>query len=424
MTNGTNNPVSNSSVLADASSAQTYRRTEAQTVTVAEIDDSVIRHVAAEYWQWLDLFQRDRMADIALHPEAVILEAIEAYAGTKTKSLLFKQQEDGKFSAAAALVPKTLRPRSVAGLGLLPPLHGYRLAGKQIVGRHDKAAMAALMTGVAAHVRDANANFLLVEDLEQGSTLHEQLNELVADGFRLFSPTGFQERLRIRLPDDPNQYWGRFSSKSRNTFRRKIKKLGDVRFERITQPEQVADFLSRAHKISRNTWQSERLGLRVQNDGAELRQFVFQASQGAFRSYLLLRGEESIAFLIGNQLNGRFHYEEVGYDSDFARLSPGQVLLLKALEDLFEHDTPEWFDFGGGDAEYKRLFANHVSRSGHVWVVPRSWLMDAVLCYLRACRRGDKILRAFLTRTGLITDFRQFVRRAGRRRNYRYVGEP
>src|SRR5690606_38988947 len=110
-------------------------------------------------------------------------------------------------------------------------------------------------------------------------------------------------------------------------FRRAEKKLGELELERITEAAQILEFLEQARSVSERSWQARQLGLRITNDPAEYASFAFLAEQRALRSYLLKRERRPIAFVVGTQFRGRFIYEEVGFDREFAALSPGNVLL-------------------------------------------------------------------------------------------------
>ena len=165
--------------------------------------------------------------------------------------------------------------------------------------------------------------------------------------------------------------------------------------------------------------QTQYLGLRVQNDDAELKLLTFLATQQALRCYLLFKDETPVTFFIGHQFNGCFHLDEIGYDRAFAKHSPGQVLFLKILDDLLAHNTPDWLDFGGGDAQYKRTFSNHASRSGNMLLVPHSFRARTKLGYLKLCHALKIAARSILEKSGLKTKVRQFIRRGAIRKTSR-----
>lgn len=161
--------------------------------------------------------------------------------------------------------------------------------------------------------------------------------------------------------------------------------------------DQIPGYLKDAHQISLNTWQTDQFGLRVRNDDAELAQFTYLATQGALRCYMLYRDEIPMAFIIGNQYRGLYRYEEVGFDRQFHHLSPGQTLLIKVLEEMFGDRTPEIFDFGMGDADYKRMFANIETKAGNIWIVPPGVRGSCLVAFLNGSRKlrgwGKKAIR-------------------------------
>ena len=381
------------------------------------LEETVANHVSPLYWDWLRLLEEDAASCISQHPDHVIAElAAEEHKATRRATLVTCSQGT-VLSGMAILIPKTIRTTTV---GAFPPawdLAGYRLAGSRFLGDQDEAVQRELLEAIAHLLRTEKRDFLLIEDLEDNCPLWQMANSLTQRGFHVDVPTKLQRRLRIHLPRSADEYWSKFSSSRHSTFRRKRKKIGQTELVQVTDVEQIPDFLEQAHRISLNSWQCRHLGLRVSNDHSELKLFTFLASQQALRTYLLFKDQQPIAFLIGTQFNGIFRYEEVGYDVEFAKLSPGLVLLLNVLEDMFAADTPDWFDFGGGDAEYKRVLATHTSRSGNVLLMPPGLRSRATIGFLRTCRAAKQTARWFLNQTGQMRKVRQFTRR-GRSRNH------
>jgi len=117
--------------------------------------------------------------------------------------------------------------------------------------------------------------------------------------------------------------------------------------------------------------------------------------------------------MIGHQDKGCFHYEEVGYATSFAKFSPGQMLLVQVLDDLWEHDRPAWFDFGGGEADYKQFFSNHESRSGTIWLFPPTGTNRVAVGYLRACLAARYWGRWAVVSSGWGNRARQWLRYGG-----------
>ncbi|MDB5385248.1 MAG: hypothetical protein JWM11_894 [Planctomycetaceae bacterium] len=369
---------------------------------VAEINNplSVIRS------EWQELFERDAAATIFQHPEYAICE-LGHLPKSKLPCLMLLARHQGRLVGFGALVPKVSRSTHVGGVGPSMKIHGYRLVGNRFLGGSHSTVEQSLLEAAMREVRKRGARFLLIEDLDQSASLFEKSKSLEQRGFRVYSPTGMQVRLKIQLPKTYAEYWSKFSGKTRSTFRRQEKRLGDFRVVYSNSVEHVADFLRDANQISVNTWQTEQFGLRIRNDQFELAQFTFFANQGALRSYLLYLGDLPVTFVVGMQFRGVFRYDEVGFDRKYHSVAPGKILLIKLLEDLFAHDTPQWFDFGMGDADYKRVFANHESTAGNVWILPPGLRSQCLVAFLNGSRKIRQLGRSMTQALGWYTRMRQ-----------------
>lgn len=382
----------------------------AVTCRVAELDAAWHDHLSQPYWNWRQLYDQASIAAPLQHPDYVLGEVRQA-PQTKLPPLVILAEQDGRCVGAAPLIPKVCQTRRVGSLGVNLHIAGYRLAGNDMLtAGADPAVTSALFSTALQHVVEAGAGFLLLEDLDTPGTLAETVEQLTPKNWLPLRHAGIQPRRRIQLPSTATEYWNRFSTKTRSTFRRKLKKFGTTKLERITDVADLPRFLEIAHQISQQTWQSRQLGLRVSNSPEELELLSILAREGLLRSYLWFSNDEPVAFLIGNQNKGCFHYEEVGYATPFAKHSPGQMMLIQVLDDLFAHDHPEWFDFGGGDADYKQLFASHESRSGTLWLWPPSWGNLATVNYVRGCRRVRQTVRQAVVTFGMANRARQWVR--------------
>jgi len=137
------------------------------------------------------------------------------------------------------------------------------------------------------------------------------------------------------------------------------------------------------------------------------------AELGLLRSYLWWIQGKPAAFAVCNQHRGYFRYEEIAYCQEFSQFSPGRLMLQQIVEDLLRFNSPSVFDFGGGDAEYKRQFANVESRSGTVWLVPNSFRTGMSLAFIKGGRLTKKFVRSLVSVCGLARKARQWVRRSG-----------
>jgi hypothetical protein len=351
---------------------------------------------------WVELLKGHPGSSVLAHPRLVLcrsqtnLEAPCLYAA-------FEGEAGAKrtLTSLAALVPKSLSIPILPGLRGKPALRGRYVVGNQVLGGNNPPALAAFLDQLADALVSTNTEAVLFEDVEVGAPLWIALGEVVKrrKDLVLFQPGRPQPHWWIVFGDNPKQYWSKFSGKSRYNLKKKARLL-DHSIVCYRDKAHVAEFLAQAHDVSKDSWQSCRLGLRIRNTETERRFVEEVAACGGLRSYVLQHAGRPLAFLLGYQWAGCFTYEEVGFRPEFAKQSPGTVLLYRALEDLLAQDSPRVFDFGFGDAAYKQQFANHQTMSGPLLLVRRSLRARLILrlaqmrrCVSTAARAGLKNLR-------------------------------
>ncbi|MHC4878683.1 MAG: GNAT family N-acetyltransferase [Planctomycetota bacterium] len=389
-------------------SAQTSVTSGSSTICVTTIDDSFFRHLSQSYWQWRELCEQDPQARVTQHPDLVLAELRHAEESAGRPAVLVECRVQDRLTAAAVLIPKSTTGEKRFGIGW--GLSGYRLAGNRTLGSVPLDGTVPFALAVAGQLIQTRADFLLIEDVDTGAPV---LNLLAGKHCPLqaYRPALPQQRHRIALPDSFEEYMSKFKSRTRNTLRRKVKKFGECRLERVTELQQLPDFLSAAHDISKHTWQTAMLGLRIHDNDREYDCFTTLVQLQALRAYLLWQGDTPVSFCIGTQFNGVYDYEEVGYDRRYAHSSPGQVMVLKIIEDLYRSNTPRLFDFGGGDADYKRQFANLESESGNIWLLRPGVRSFAIRSYFDSRRLASRTLRSICRKAGVMDRIRQLTRR-------------
>ncbi|HLU68023.1 MAG TPA: GNAT family N-acetyltransferase [Kofleriaceae bacterium] len=356
---------------------------------------------AAPRAAWIDLLGRAVNPSIYLHPDL---------AGDDG-AVIYTRSDDAGLGALAVLAPRRVRLSRLPGLRDVLVLDGRRLVGDRVLGAGDDADAAGFLDQATAMLERGLAECLQLEDVEVGSPLWRQAIALSRSGrARLLQPSAPQPHWWIRFPRARADYWRHMSSRTRNTLRRKVKKL-EHRLVICRAPDQVPGFLAAAHAVSRHTWQSRRLGLRIQNSEGERRMLSALAERGALRSYLLEHAGQPVAFLLGVEDGDTFRYEEVGFHEQLAASSPGTVLLVRALDDLIAAG-PARVDFGAGDAPYKQLFATHRTESGPLLLVSRHLRPSALVAIERAVRAADGAARGLLRRAGIYQQVRRLYRRS------------
>lgn len=150
------------------------------------------------------------------------------------------------------------------------------------------------------------------------------------------------------------------SSNTRQQLRRKAKRLaaecgGRLDIRRFRTAEEMAVFHPLARALSVRTYQERLLGAGLPEDLAELQR---RAAADAVRAWLLYRDGQPIAYLCCVAEGATLLYAHVGHEPDAAALSPGAVLQLEALRDLFGEARFAWFDFTEGEGQHKRQMAS------------------------------------------------------------------
>ncbi|WP_235364906.1 GNAT family N-acetyltransferase [Sphingomonas sp. ERG5] len=155
---------------------------------------------------------------------------------------------------------------------------------------------------------------------------------------------------------------GTMSANARSGMKRKAKKVatgsgGVLDVRRFRTPDDMSVFHEVARRISMRTYQEKLLGSGLPEDAAFLRHMYSMAAADAARGWLLYIAGEPAAYLYCPIANGTVRYEYVGHDPAFNDLSPGSVLHMEAMRDLYAEGNLKRFDFTEGEGQHKRQFA-------------------------------------------------------------------
>ncbi len=154
-----------------------------------------------------------------------------------------------------------------------------------------------------------------------------------------------------------------FKKKKRYNLKRQVRLMEEaaeqeLEFTCITEPGQVAAFNEHVRTICRKSWKASKLEVFIPDYVQDDAVLTDVAARGMLRAYLLFLDGTPVTYVLGFQYRDVYHYSDIGFDEEYARFSPGSVLLFKLVEDLIENTGLEWVNFGIGDSEYKRQFAN------------------------------------------------------------------
>ncbi|MBX9796651.1 GNAT family N-acetyltransferase [Sphingomonas sp.] len=169
-------------------------------------------------------------------------------------------------------------------------------------------------------------------------------------------------RYHVDLTIGHAAYLAGLSANTRSSVKRKTKKLAaesggalDIRCYRT--PDEMAEFHAAARAVSARTYQEVLLGSGLPGDEAFLRAMLAAAAAGRARGWLLFMAGQPIAYLYCPVVGTTVRYDYLGHDPAHADLSPGTVLQMAALADLFAEGGHRHFDFTEGEGQHKRQFA-------------------------------------------------------------------
>lgn len=152
------------------------------------------------------------------------------------------------------------------------------------------------------------------------------------------------------------------SGNARSQLKRKAKKIasetgGTLDVRRFTSPDELDAFHDVARRISLRTYQERLLGSGLPDDPAFFAAMHALAAAGQVRAWLLYIAAEPAAYLYCPIDGDTVIYAHVGHDPAFNDRSPGAVLQLVAMQDLFDEGRFATFDFTEGEGQHKRQFA-------------------------------------------------------------------
>jgi len=224
-------------------------------------------------------------------------------------------------------------------------------------------------------------------------------------------------RFSIELSGGFDQYMAAFSGRTRSGLKRKLRKfadasIGSVDFRQYRTPAEIECFFTLARKVSSKTYQERRLKLGFPVHPEFFAAGIALSKQDCIRGYILFLAGKPISYLYCTVRRDVVSYDHHGFDPAFARLSPGTVLQLLALQTLFAEQRFSTFDFAPGEGFHKERFATQGRLCGDVFVV--KWRVLPILLILlhRAVDRTSQAVGSILDRVNLKSVLRRRLRGA------------
>lgn len=209
-------------------------------------------------------------------------------------------------------------------------------------------------------------------------------------------------------------FLGSLSGKSRNTLRRKKKKLEaafEIRFREYKTVEELSEYFDAARTVSQATYQERLLDFGLPEEQEFLDRTRTQARTGNWRGYVLFADGAPIAYVHCPLHDGVAFYAYVGFIPSYSQWSPGTVLQWMLMERMFEDPAILSFDFTEGEGPHKAFFSTDHILCADVWLfspTARNWLI--VLSHGGLDAIGVCVGR-FLNRFGLKSRTKKLLRR-------------
>ena len=169
-------------------------------------------------------------------------------------------------------------------------------------------------------------------------------------------------RFYASLEGSFDQYLAGFSSKSRSTVKRKLRRFADqgggsLHLRLYAGPQAVEEFYGHARAVSARSYQERLLQAGLPEGEAALAAMRDLAARDAMRGWILFLDGRPVSYLYAPAEGATLIYAHLGYDPEVAHLSPGTVLQCEAMRQLMEEGRFRLFDFTEGEGQHKRLFS-------------------------------------------------------------------
>jgi hypothetical protein len=243
-------------------------------------------------------------------------------------------------------------PRSINQLTII---HGG------LIGTLDETTSIELLHQVRLFLKTKKAERVLIAGVRKDAPLWAALRKTTSGFLRDAAPR-FTPHWTAALPSSWSEYEKKTDGKHRSYLRRCEKKIaeiagGETRVTVYTRESDIDTLCRDAETIARGTYHRG-IGAGF-TDTPEIRRLLsVAAANGWMRGYVLYANNTALAFWLGTRFGSVFHLDFTGYLPDYSKQSPGLILFLKMIEDLYKTGAIASLDFGDGDAPYKQRFGD------------------------------------------------------------------
>jgi Acetyltransferase (GNAT) domain len=223
---------------------------------------------------------------------------------------------------------------------------------------------------------------------------------------------------RMDLPASFDAYLASLSSRSRASVRKQARKL-EAAFEGALEVRRYAGagdrdaLFANVEAVAARSYQRG-MGVGFRLDETQRAVLELMLERDLTRAWVVAVDGQAVAFEIGHRFGDVFFGEATGYDPEYAAHRVGTYVQMRMVEDLCLDPAVRAIDFGYGDAEYKRMFANRHWDDADVLVVARRARPLAVSAIGSGAAAFDRALRRVLGESALAARLRRRRRERAR----------
>ncbi len=302
-----------------------------------------------------------------------------------------------------------IQPR--VGYFKFPSCHGRKLAfvHEGLIGRIGAVEAELIIDLVRGYLRAGLMDLATFSSIREESTLLETILATAP----VHKPR-WATHWELTMAAEPGFLSRAMKSKHRSWVRRKERELeemypGRVAWRWYSKIEDITPLCRQMEVVAEHTYQ-RRLGAGFKDDQEHRERLSLFARQGMLRILLLEVEDRPVAFWFGISYKGVFHSESTGYLGEFQRFEVGTQIFLRLVDELVKERVSR-FDFGLGDADYKKRFGDRSWRETTARLFSNNLRGRALRAYVGVCEHLDLALRYVAAQLGIVNRAKQLWRR-------------
>ena len=342
--------------------------------------------------------------DEIAHPLVpIILDPDGSIAGMALARL-----QTSQLTKAGTYMPM-LRPKARV---IVIPFDGF-------MGTRAKECAPALLDALLGYVDAGGADVIECPYLPDDSAMHLELLETCpryADGM-----TKNNVHWNIEIAPTYDEQLQGLGKSTRGTLRNNLnrfKREFDGRYEikRHGADEDLKALMATAEEVAKSSYHA---GLGAGFTPSERERSIYSAAHdlGVLWSRVLMIDGRPAAFMHALEWRGVLTGTYMAHSRDFTKLPIGTILLFMALEELCAERRISRWDFGPGDAEYKRRLCTHQHVDQRKTIFARTLKAQRVRLITAAGEKIESGLKATIEKLNLGLRFRTMFRNRIRNKN-------